>query len=121
MSGLAAVALSTAGGPLDIMWRVNPSAGEGFQQMGVWSIVLMVTVCAGCAAAAYGLWKMQPWGRVLAIVVLGINIVGDTANALFRHDLRTLIGIVIGGLMIRYLAKQRPLFMPEFLAAHDPG
>ena len=37
-----------------------------------------------------------------------MNLVGDTFNAVFRGDLRTLIGLPIGGLMIWYLMKHVP-------------
>ena len=46
-------------------------------------------------------------GRRLAIGVLTVNLVGDSLNALLRHDPRTLIGLPIGGLMILYLAKTK--------------
>jgi hypothetical protein len=36
-----------------------------------------------------------------------VNLVGDTFNAVFRGDLRTLIGLPIGGLMIWYLISER--------------
>jgi hypothetical protein len=39
----------------------------------------------------------------LAIGILAVNLAGDSMNAIFRHDLRTLIGLPIGGLMIWYL------------------
>jgi hypothetical protein len=42
-------------------------------------------------------------GRVLGLVILSANLVGDAANAILRHDYRPLIGIPIGGAMIVYL------------------
>jgi hypothetical protein len=111
MSGLAAAALSMPGGFLEAMWRVNPSARAGFTTMGPWAIALMIVVCIGCGVAAYGLWKLRSWGQIVAITVLGINIMGDTGNALIRHDYRTVIGILIGGLMIWYLVRQRSVFI----------
>ena len=41
--------------------------------------------------------------RSTAIAILGINILGDTVNAVVAHDWRTLIGLPIGGAMIIYL------------------
>jgi hypothetical protein len=38
--------------------------------------------------------------------VLTVNLVGDSLNALLRHDLRTLIGLPVGGLLILYLLKR---------------
>jgi hypothetical protein len=34
-----------------------------------------------------------------------INLIGDSLNALLRHDPRTLIGVPIGALMIWYLLR----------------
>jgi hypothetical protein len=47
------------------------------------------------------------WGRRLAISVLAANLIGDSLNALLRHEAKTLIGLPIGGLMILYLVKQK--------------
>jgi hypothetical protein len=42
---------------------------------------------------------------MLGLVILLVNLVGDAANAILRHDYRPLIGIPIGGVMIFYLAR----------------
>jgi hypothetical protein len=34
---------------------------------------------------------------------VAVNLVGDTTNALVRGDLRTLVGLPIGGALIAYL------------------
>jgi hypothetical protein len=39
--------------------------------------------------------------------VLAVNLLGDTLNAIVRHDLRTLIGLPIGGALILYLTSKR--------------
>lgn len=93
---------------LDAVWRLNPEARAGFQQMGsLLAIALMATVGTGCALAAIGLACGREWGRRLALVILVVNLVGDTVNALARHDPRTLIGLPIGGAMIWLLAAQQ--------------
>jgi hypothetical protein len=50
---------------------------------------------------------MLRWGRRLAIGVLTVNLIGDSFNALFMRDAKTLIGLPIGGLMIFYLVKAK--------------
>ncbi|MEY2481559.1 MAG: hypothetical protein QOK24_87 [Verrucomicrobiota bacterium] len=67
----------------------------------------MAVVGAACGLAAIGLARNAEWGRRLAIGVLTVNLIGDTLNAIVRHDLRTLIGVPIGGLMIWYLLRKR--------------
>jgi hypothetical protein len=46
------------------------------------------------------------WGIWIAIAVLSVNIVGDLANAVVRHDYRTLIGPPIAAALIWYLSRQ---------------
>ena len=55
--------------------------------------------CSGTCASCQGRW--------LAIGILTANLVGDSVNALLRHDPKTLIGLPIGGLMIWYLVKKK--------------
>ena len=101
------LALAFPGGVLEPIWRLKPEARVEFQQIGNWSVAVMVMVGFACGLAAVGLARNAEWGRRLAIGVLTINLVGDTLNALLRHDPITLIGLPIGGLMIFYLMKKR--------------
>ena len=103
---LVMLALAFPGSVLESIWRLRPDARTEFQEFGTWSIALMATVGAACGLAAFGLARGAEWGRQLAIGVLTVNLVGDTFNAVFRHDLRTLIGLPIGGLMIWYLSRR---------------
>lgn len=104
---LTIVLLLFPGSALDPIWELNPEAHAAFQSIGKMSILLMSIVGAACAFAALGLARRVEWGRRLALIILAVNIVGDSVNALVRHDLRTLIGLPIGGVMIAYLWKGR--------------
>lgn len=98
------LALLFPGVQVDLVWRLKPEAQVGFQQLGRdRSVLLMLTVGVACGSTAFGLARSRPWGRALAIVILVVNLLGDTANAIFRHDPRTLIGLPIAGAMIFYL------------------
>lgn len=97
------LALAFPGGFLEPIWRLKPEARVEFQKIGSWSVALMGVAGAACGLAAAGLAKNAEWGRRLAIGVLTVNLVGDSLNALLRHDARTLIGLPIGGVMILYL------------------
>lgn len=112
MSGLTCVLLLFPGSGLEPLWLLNPQAHESFLRMGSWAVVLMVAVCVTCALSARGLWLRALWGHRLALGVLTVNLIGDTANAFLRGDLRTLIGLPIGGALIGYLlsARVRKLF-----------
>jgi hypothetical protein len=101
-------ALAFPGGSLEPIWRLRPDARVEFQKIGNWSVGLMAVVGVACGLSAIGLAKNAEWGRRLAIGVLTVNLIGDSLNALLRHDPRTLIGLPIGGLMIWYLVLKKP-------------
>jgi len=101
------LALAFPGGFLEPIWRLKPDALVEFQKIGSASVALMAVVGAACGLAAAGLARNAEWGRRLAIGVLAVNLVGDSLNALLRHDPRTLMGLPIGGLMIFYLVKKQ--------------
>jgi hypothetical protein len=113
MCALTIIGLLFPGGVLEPMWRLNPDAHAAFQSLGRLSILLMLIVGTACATAAFGLAGRKYWGRQVAIFVLTVNLLGDTINAIARHDPRTLIGIPIGGALILYLMSNR---VREFFA-----
>src|SRR2546421_12190129 len=100
------LALAFPGGFLEPIWRLRPDARIEFQKLGNWSVLLMATVGAACGLASLGLARQAEWGRRLAIGILTVNLIGDTLNAFLRDDLRTLIGLPVGGLMIWYLISE---------------
>ena len=120
IAATSAVALLSPGGPLDPMWRLNRRARDAFATMGGWAVVLLVAVAAACALTAVGLWRGAPWGRGLAIAVLGINFVGDAATAVSGVEPRTVVGLPIAAALIAYLATSRPVRM-HFRRASAPG
>ena len=107
MSGLAAVALAAPGQWSERLWRLNPAALRSFEALDGWAVPLMLLVATACAAGATGLWRGKRWGHRLAVALLSLNLVGDVANALFRGDRRTLVGLPIGGAMLGYLLSRR--------------
>ncbi len=103
VAGVTCVALLTPGSAWEPLWRLNPNASVAFDGMGAWAVALMFTVATACALSAWGLWRRAGWGHRLAVILLVVNLIGDATNALVRGDLRTLIGLPIGGALIAYL------------------
>jgi hypothetical protein len=112
------LALAFPGGILEPVWRLRPDARLEFQKLGNWSVLLVATVGIACGLAALGLARQTEWGRRLAIGILTVNLIGDSLNAFLRHDLRTLIGLPIGGLMIWYLVRRG---RDQFADGHSPN
>jgi len=107
MAFLAFLGLLLSGGFLQLIWRLNPAAYRALTELGACGMLLMAVVAIACALAGIGLWIQTQWGRRLAVGMLAINLLGDVLNAVARGDLRTLIGIPIGGAMIFYLLRAR--------------
>jgi len=107
MASLAFLALLFPDGILESMWRLNPPARVGLLQLGRWGVLLMLVVAMVCALAAIGLARRARWGHRLAVAAIAINLLGDLFNAIVLGDLRTLIGIPIGGAVIWYLMLPR--------------
>ncbi len=105
---LTILALAFPGSFLEAIWRLKPDARVQFQEIGRGtSIALMTLVGIACGLSAIGLARRAQWGRRLAIIVLAVNLIGDSLNALLRQDPKTLIGLPIGGSMIWYLSRVR--------------
>ena len=107
MAFLAFLGLLLPGRFLASMWRANPQAQVALMALGSWGVLLMLMVAIACALAALGLWRRALWGHRLAVGILAINLVADLLNAVTRGDLRTLVGVPIGGTMILYLLRAR--------------
>jgi len=107
MASISFLTLLAPGGLLEPLWRLNPHARLALGTIGLWGVALMLVVAIACALAAVGLWIRAPWGYQIAIVVLGVNLVGDVLNAVLRGELRALIGVPIAGALIFYLVSSR--------------
>ena len=115
IAGVTCAALLFPGSRLEPLWRLNPQAHVAFLRMGPWAAALMVAVAGTCALSALGLWIRARWGHRLALALLAVNLLADMTNAVIRGDLRTLIGVPIGGALIVYLLSAK--VRREFTAA----
>ena len=110
MSLLTLLMLLLPGSPLDILWQLNPRAHQGLSSLGWLALLLMGATAVACTTAAVGLWRCARFGLWTALAILVINLLGDAGNAVITGDLRALIGLPVGGLMIWYLSRRRRLF-----------
>ena len=107
MSATAGLGLLIPNGMLEPIWQLNPESHEALSKLGGAAVALMVMVSTACALSAIGLLNHSVWGFRLALGVLAVNLVGDAASAIVRNDLRTLIGLPIGGFLIAYLLRPK--------------
>jgi uncharacterized membrane protein (DUF2068 family) len=73
----------------------------------VWAVALMFVVCVACSSAAVGLWRGARWGYWLAVSLLAINLLGNTANVILGTEPRAVIGIPIVIAVIAFLMSGR--------------
>lgn len=101
----SSVTLLVPGSFLEPMWQLNPRARIAFAGMGIWAPVLLITVSAACAAAAFGLWRGRRWGYYVATGLLVVNLVGDVANVVLGTEPRAIVGIPIVAALLVYLSR----------------
>jgi len=104
---ISTLSLGFPGSFLDVMWRLNPRAREGFDRIGSWSIPLMATVCLSCVLTTIGLWRGRQWGYWLALIMLVLNLAGSLINLITGSEPRAIIGIPIVLIILAYLLNQR--------------
>jgi hypothetical protein len=104
--GLTIFLLAFPETPLDFVWKLKPAAQHDLMRLRAVAIPAMFVTGSACAFAAIGLARGREWGRRMAIALIAINLLGDTINAVFRHDWRTLAGLPIGAAMIAYLSSR---------------
>jgi len=106
-SGTSSIVLSLDRANINaVWWRLNSEAGLELRSLGMYGVILMLGVCAACAVACVGLVHRHRWGYYTALVMLAVNVVSDVVNALWRGDLRTLVGVPIGLALLVYLRRE---------------
>jgi hypothetical protein len=104
---ISAVSLSFPGSFLETVWRLNPRAREGFNHLGGWAILLMISVCIACALTVMGLWRGRLWGYWLALAMLLLNVAGDFINVISGSEPKAIVGIPVVLAIVVYLLRNR--------------
>ena len=76
--------------------------------MGNGFLVVILILCTVCLVSVYGVWQNQKWGKVLAIITLGLNalpalagiMTGDTSSSILFLSLDVLVAIVVTVLLL---------------------
>ena len=107
ISFLAGVSLLFPSSVFNVIWRLNPHGHEGPLRIGLWAVVLLFAASASCGITAVGLWKHARWGHILAIVLIGINLVSDVINTVSGIEPRAIVGVPIALAILLYLMSRR--------------
>ena len=105
LAAISAVSLAWPGSVLEPMWQLNPRARQGFVSMHGWAVPLMIAVSLACGAAGLGLWRGRPWGRIVAMSILVIQLAGDVLNVALGLEPRAIVGIPIVAALLVYLTR----------------
>ncbi len=103
----AGVSLAFPKGLLESMWRLNPRAHVSLSSLGVWAILLLLTVSILCAVASVGLWRGSRLGYWTAVSLIAINLIGDVTNVMLGTEPKAIIGIPIAASLLVYLLRKR--------------
>jgi hypothetical protein len=80
-------------------------------------LLLMLASCIACIAAAIGLWRLTLWGMWTSIVILCGTVLSELSDLITAQQGRSLIGILVSGLLIWYLWRKKPVFEQSGQAA----
>lgn len=103
---ISVITLTFPGSFLDVVWRVNPHAHEGFTRIGGWAVLLMSVVFVACLLTAISLWRRLEWGYRVAMVMLIVNLTGDAINVIAGKDQRAIVGVPIVLILLLYLMRR---------------
>jgi hypothetical protein len=83
----------------------------------LFSLLLSIAACIACIVASVGLWRCASWGLWTALVILSANILSQLSDLVTVHQVRSLIAILLSGVMIWYLLKNKSVFIPVAASA----
>jgi hypothetical protein len=107
MAGLAATTLLLPGTPLDRAWTLNPTAYKQLSPLGSKVGILFLFLAVVLVVSGVGWFQRRLWGWMLAVAIIGIQVIGDTINLVRGDWLRGGTGVIIAGALLLYLLTPR--------------
>jgi hypothetical protein len=107
MASLAATTLLWRGTPLDRIWALNPSAYKQLAPLGSMVGILFLLLGVALTTAGLGWFRRRLWGWRLAVVIIGIQVLGDISNCVRGDWLRGGTGVIIAGALLLFLLQPR--------------
>ncbi len=107
MAFLAGTTLIWRGTPLDRLWALNAPAYKRLAPLGTAVGALFLLLGAILTAAGVGWFRRRIWGFRLAVVIIGVQVLGNLVNA-FRGDIvRGGVGSAIAVALLIYLLRPK--------------
>jgi hypothetical protein len=88
------------------LWSVKPTEYRALLGFGPIAGIAFLALAVPMAAASVGCFRSRSWGRTLAMVLIGVNALGDAARAATGGAAEGLIGLAIAGVLLWALTRR---------------
>jgi hypothetical protein len=107
MAGLAATTLLWRGTALDRVWALNPTAYKQLAPLGRIVGILFLVLCTALITTGIGWFRRRLWGWRLAVVIISIQVLGDSVNCSRGNWRGGGTGVIIAGALLLFLFRPR--------------
>jgi uncharacterized membrane protein YccC len=87
------------------MWRLNPRAFQQLAPLGTWVGIPFLVLSAALACTAIGWFQRKRWSWWMAVLIIGMQVLGDCINFALGHLLEGATGVLIAGALLVYLMR----------------
>jgi hypothetical protein len=119
MALYAAITLLYPGTCLDSLWSLNPGAHQELLPFRKPAGVSFLLIATTAAITGYGWFRHRIWGWRVAVLGIGIQVLGDCVNLIRGDLLRGGAGLLIGGGLLIYLLSTK--IKNNFTPVRDSG
>ena len=105
MAAVAGISLLFPGGWLATIWHLKPHEYRQLLKFGWLAGAGFLLLAAVLGSASWGCFHHRRWGWLLAVILIGINATADLARLAMGGTVEGLMGIVIAGAMLWWLAR----------------
>jgi hypothetical protein len=107
MASLAATTLLWRSTALDHIWALNPIAYKQLAPHALVMGILFLLLGAALAAAGIGWFERRAWGWRLAVLIIGIQMLGDAVNCVRGDWVGGGVGVIIAGALMLFLCRSK--------------
>jgi len=100
---LAGITLIAPRTPVDRIWVLNPHGHTQLLTTGKFVGILFPILGVTLAAAGFGWLKVRYWGWILAVMLIGGNLLGDTIRLAQGEWLSGAVGVLLAGALFLYI------------------